>query len=238
MSIHLFSSVIKTAFLTNMNHTLLQITETAPSSESINLIDLTMKGGPIMIPLAVLSIIAVYLTIERFLTLKKASKLEANFMANIKDLVLNGNIKGARALCERTNSPIARMIEKGVTRIGKPLQDIDTSIHNVGNIEINKLESGMPTLATISGAAPMLGFLGTVTGMVTAFHKMSSAGANLTVSLLAGGIYEALVTTVAGLIIGIFAYIAYNQLTSMIEKIIHRMEASAVEFIDLLQEPA
>lgn len=238
MLIHLFSSVIKTAFLTNMNHTLLQITETAPSSESINLIDLTMKGGPIMIPLAVLSIIAVYLTIERFLTLKKASKLEANFMANIKDLVLNGNIKGARALCERTNSPIARMIEKGVTRIGKPLQDIDTSIHNVGNIEINKLETGMPTLATISGAAPMLGFLGTVTGMVTAFHKMSSAGANLTVSLLAGGIYEALVTTVAGLIIGIFAYIAYNQLTSMIEKIIHRMEASAVEFIDLLQEPA
>jgi biopolymer transport protein ExbB len=221
-----------------MNHTLLQITETAPSSESINLIDLTMKGGPIMIPLAVLSIIAVYLTIERFLTLKKASKLEANFMANIKDLVLNGNIKGARALCERTNSPIARMIEKGVTRIGKPLQDIDTSIHNVGNIEINKLETGMPTLATISGAAPMLGFLGTVTGMVTAFHKMSSAGANLTVSLLAGGIYEALVTTVAGLIIGIFAYIAYNQLTSMIEKIIHRMEASAVEFIDLLQVPA
>jgi biopolymer transport protein ExbB len=235
---HLISGVIETAFLTNMNHTLLQITETAPSSESINLINLTMKGGPIMIPLALLSIIAVYLTIERFLTLKKASKLEANFMANIKDLVLNGNIKGARALCERTNSPIARMIEKGVTRIGKPLQDIDTSIHNVGNIEINKLETGMPTLATISGAAPMLGFLGTVTGMVTAFHKMSTAGANLTVSLLAGGIYEALVTTVAGLIIGIFAYIAYNQLTSMIEKIIHRMEASAVEFIDLLQEPA
>jgi biopolymer transport protein ExbB len=221
-----------------MNHTLLQITETAPASESINLIDLTMKGGPIMIPLALLSIIAVYLTIERYLTLKKASKLDANFMANIKDLVLNGNIKGAKALCERTNSPIARMIEKGVTRIGKPLQDIDTSIHNVGNIEINKLETGMPTLATISGAAPMLGFLGTVTGMVSAFHKMSSAGANLTVSLLAGGIYEALVTTVAGLMIGIFAYIAYNQLTSMIEKIIHRMEASAVEFIDLLQEPA
>lgn len=221
-----------------MKHTLLQITETATQGESINLIELTMKGGPIMIPLAILSVIAVYLTIERFLTLKKAAKLDANFMANIKDLVLNGNIKGAKALCERTNSPIARMIEKGVTRIGKPLQDIDAAVHNVGNIEINKLETGMPTLATISGAAPMLGFLGTVTGMVTAFHKMSSAGANLTVNLLAGGIYEALVTTVAGLIIGIFAYIAYNQLTSMIEKIIHRMEASAVEFIDLLQEPA
>ena len=221
-----------------MNYTLLQITETAAPSDSINLIDLVFKGGPIMIPLAILSVMAVYLTIERFLTLKKASKLDANFMANIKDLVLNGNIKGAKALCERTNSPIARMIEKGVTRIGKPLQDIDTSIHNVGNIEVNKLETGMPTLATISGAAPMIGFVGTVTGMVSAFHKMSTAGANLTVSLLAGGIYEALVTTVGGLIIGIFAYIAYNQLTSMIEKIIHRMEASAVEFIDLLQEPA
>lgn len=223
-----------------MNHTLLQMSETAAgaSSESINLIELTMKGGPVMIPLAILSVMAVYLTIERYLTLKRAAKLDANFMANIKDLVLNGNIKGAKALCERTNSPVARMIEKGVTRIGKPLQDIDTSIHNVGNIEINKLETGMPTLATISGAAPMLGFLGTVTGMVTAFHRMSSSGDNLTVSVLAGGIYEALVTTVAGLIIGIFAYIAYNQLTSMIEKIIHRMEASAVEFIDLLQEPA
>lgn len=227
-----------------MSYTLLQITETsaaavpAASSNSLNLIELTLKGGPIMIPLAILSVMAVYLTIERFLTIKRASKLEANFMANIKDMVLNGNIKGAKALCERTNSPVARMIEKGVTRIGKPLQDIDTSIHNVGNIEINKLETGMPTLATISGAAPMLGFLGTVTGMVSAFHNMSSAGDNLTVGVLAGGIYEALVTTVAGLIIGIFAYIAYNQLTSMIEKIIHRMEASAVEFIDLLQEPA
>lgn len=231
-----------------LNYILLQISQTGapvasqlatpPVEEAINLFDLVLKGGPVMIPLAVLSIMGIYLTVERFMTLKKASKLDANFMANIRDMVLNGNIKGAKALCERTNSPVARMIEKGVTRIGKPLQDIDTAIHNVGNIEINKLETGMPTLATISGAAPMLGFLGTVTGMVTAFHKMSSAGANLTVSLLAGGIYEALVTTVAGLIIGIFAYIAYNQLTSMLEKIIHKMEASAVEFIDLLQEPA
>jgi biopolymer transport protein ExbB len=127
---------------------------------------------------------------------------------------------------------------KGISRIGKPLQDINTSIQNSGNIEINKLEKLMPTLATVSGAAPMLGFLGTVTGMVTAFYNMSQAGANLTVSLLAGGIYEALVTTVAGLIIGIFAYIAYNQLTTMIEKIVHQMEATSVEFIDLLQDPA
>lgn len=220
------------------NNLILQITETAQQGESQSLFSLLLKGGPVMIPLAMLSIIAVYITIERYLTIKKASKLDQNFMANIKDMVLNGNIKGAKALCERTNSPVARMLEKGISRIGKPLQDINTSIQNSGNIEINKLEKGMPTLATVSGAAPMLGFLGTVTGMVTAFYNMSQAGANLTVSLLAGGIYEALVTTVAGLIIGIFAYVAYNQLTAMVEKIVHQMEASSVEFIDLLQDPA
>jgi len=232
-----------------MKQILLQITEIASSTvgavatnspvpESQSLLDLALKGGLIMIPLAISSIVAVYLTIERYITIKKASKLDANFMANIKDMVLSGNVKGAKALCERTNSPIARILEKGISRIGKPLQNIDVSIQNAGNLEINKLERGMPTLATISGAAPMLGFLGTVTGMVTAFYNMSQAGNNLTVSLLAGGIYEALVTTVTGLIIGIFAYIAYNQLTSMIENIIHKMEASSVEFIDLLQEPA
>jgi biopolymer transport protein ExbB len=227
-----------------MKNILLQITETAVAAtseavpQSQSLLDLALKGGFIMIPLAVLSIIAVYLTVERYITIKKASKLDTNFMANIKDMVLNGNIKGAKALCERANSPIARMLEKGISRIGKPLQNIDVSIQNAGNLEINKLEKGMPTLATISGAAPMLGFLGTVTGMVTAFYNMSQAGNNLTVGLLAGGIYEALVTTVTGLVVGIFAYIAYNQLTAMIEKIIHQMEASSVEFIDLLQEPA
>jgi biopolymer transport protein ExbB len=191
-----------------------------------------------MIPLAIFSVVAVYITVERYLTIKKASKLDQNFMANIKDMVLSGNIKGAKALCERTNSPIASMLGKGISRIGKPLQDINTAIQNSGNIEINKLEKGMPTLATVSGAAPMIGFLGTVTGMVKAFYNMSQAGSNLSVGLLAGGIYEALVTTVAGLIVGIFAYVAYNQLTAMIEKIVHHMEQSSVEFIDLLQEPA
>ena len=183
-----------------MTHIILQITEQAVTAaaqdsqaESMNLFSLVLKGGPIMIPLAILSVISVYITVERYLTLKKANKLDANFMANIKDMVLSGNIKGAKALCDRTDSPIARMLGKGIS---------------------------------------------TVTGMVTAFYNMSQEGANLTVSLLAGGIYEALVTTVAGLIIGIFAYIAYNQLTTMIEKIVHQMEATSVEFIDLLQDPA
>lgn len=214
------------------------VTPEATIGESLNLFSLLLKGGVVMIPLAIFSVVAVYITVERYLTIKKASKLDQNFMANIKDMVLSGNIKGAKALCERTNSPIASMLGKGISRIGKPLQDINTAISNSGNIEINKLEKSMPTLATISGAAPMIGFLGTVTGMVKAFYNMSQAGSNLSVGLLSGGIYEALVTTVAGLIVGIFAYIAYNQLTAMIEKIVHQMEQSSVEFIDLLQEPA
>jgi biopolymer transport protein ExbB len=228
-----------------MGFILMQITEQATATasvdvqgESINLFSLLLKGGIVLIPLVLFSVIAVYITVERYLTIKKASKLDQNFMANIKDMVLSGNIKGAKALCERTNSPIASMLGKGISRIGKPLQDINTAIQNSGNIEINKLEKGMPTLATVSGAAPMIGFLGTVTGMVKAFYNMSQAGSNLTVSLLAGGIYEALVTTVVGLIVGIFAYVAYNQLTAMIEKIVHQMEQSSVDFIDLLQEPA
>jgi biopolymer transport protein ExbB len=228
-----------------MSFILMQITEQAAAvspdattGESLNLFSLLLKGGVILIPLAVFSVVAVYITVERYLTIKKASKLDQNFMANIKDMVLSGNVKGAKALCERTNSPIASMLGKGISRIGKPLEDINTAIQNSGNIEINKLEKGMPTLATVSGAAPMIGFLGTVTGMVKAFYNMSQAGSNLSVGLLAGGIYEALVTTVAGLIVGIFAYIAYNQLTAMIEKIVHQMEQSSVEFIDLLQEPA
>lgn len=228
-----------------MSFILMQITEQAVAvtpeatiGESLNLFSLLLKGGVVMIPLAIFSVVAVYITVERYLTIKKASKLDQNFMANIKDMVLSGNIKGAKALCERTNSPIASMLGKGISRIGKPLQDINTAISNSGNIEINKLEKSMPTLATISGAAPMIGFLGTVTGMVKAFYNMSQAGSNLSVGLLSGGIYEALVTTVAGLIVGIFAYIAYNQLTAMIEKIVHQMEQSSVEFIDLLQEPA
>jgi biopolymer transport protein ExbB len=205
---------------------------------SLDLLSLTMKGGIIMIPIALMSLIAVYITVERYLSIKKAGKTDPTFMANIKDMVVNGNIKGAKALCEKTDTPIARILAKGISRIGKPLKNIDVTIENAGNLEIYQLEKGMATLATISGAAPMLGFLGTVTGMVTAFYNMTVAGGNLTVNLLAGGIYEALVTTVAGLVVGIFAYIAYNQLTSMIEKIIYKMEATSVEFIDLLQEPA
>ncbi|MDX5321809.1 MAG: MotA/TolQ/ExbB proton channel family protein [Bacteroidota bacterium] len=208
------------------------------TEEKLNLLELTMKGGLIMIPIAVLFVIGIYLTIERYMTIKKAAKQDAGFMANVKDMVANGNIAGAKSLCANNGTPIGRMLEKGISRIGKPMKNIEVAIENVGKLEIYRLEKGMATLATISGAAPMIGFLGTVTGMIRAFFRMANAGNNIDITQLSGGIYEAMVTTVAGLIVGIFAYIGHNLLSAMIEKVVHRMEAAAVEFIDLLQEPA
>ncbi|MBI1220992.1 MAG: MotA/TolQ/ExbB proton channel family protein [Bacteroidetes bacterium] len=208
------------------------------TEEKLNLLDLTMKGGLIMIPIAILFLIGIYLTIERYMTIKKASKQDGTFMANVKDMVASGNIAGAKSLCANNGTPIGRMLEKGISRIGKPMKNIEVAIENVGKLEIYRLEKGMATLATISGAAPMIGFLGTVTGMIRAFFKMANAGNNIDITQLSGGIYEAMVTTVAGLVVGIFAYIGHNLLSAMIEKVVHRMEAAAVEFIDLLQEPA
>jgi biopolymer transport protein ExbB len=213
-------------------------TANAPKQEQLDYIELVLKGGIIMIPIALLLIIGLYLTIERWLTIRKANKLDANFMANVKDMVASGNIAGAKNLCQRTSTPIARMMEKGISRIGKPMKNIEVAIENTGKLEIYKLEKGLATLATIAGAAPMLGFLGTVTGMINAFFDMAKSGNNVDINTLAGGIYEALVTTVAGLVVGITAYIAYNLLTASIERVIHKMEGAAVEFIDLLQEPA
>lgn len=209
-----------------------------PVEEQLDYIELVLKGGIIMIPIAVLLVIGLYLTIERWLTIRKARKLDTNFIANVKDMVSSGNIAGAKNLCQRTSTPIARMLEKGISRIGKPMKNIEVAIENVGKLEIYKLEKGLPTLATIAGAAPMIGFLGTVTGMITAFFDMAKSGNNVEIDTLAGGIYEALVTTVAGLVVGIIAYIAYNLLTASIERVIHKMEGAPVEFLDLLQEPA
>ncbi len=206
--------------------------------EKTNLIDLLSKGGLLIIPILILSIVAIYIFVERYLTIRKAANIDPHFMDNIKDYVATGNIEAAKSLCKNTDSPVARMIEKGVKRIGKPLRDIDVSIENVGKLEIYKMEKNLATLATISGAAPMIGFLGTVTGMIRAFFNMSKAGNNIDPSLLAGGIYEAMITTAVGLAVGIIAYICYNYLVAMVEKVINKMEAITVEFIDLLQEPA
>ncbi len=202
--------------------------------------DIIINGGPLGIAIVVvllfLSVLGLYIFIERYLSIKKAAQIDENFMNNIRASVVAGNIAGAQTLCRNTDSPVARMVEKGVMRIGKPLRDIDAAIENVGNLELFKLEKNLSTLATISGAAPMLGFFGTVTGMILAFYEMATAE-NVTPDVLAGGIYQALITTALGLFIGILAFIGYNVLVANVEKVVFKMERSTMEFMDLLQEP-
>lgn len=190
-----------------------------------------------MIPIALMWIVAIYLFIERLLTIRKANQDPEAFMSKVKKLVLRGDINGARMMCNRQDSPIARMIEKGISRIGSPLKTIEASIENVGKLEVFKLEKNLPTLATIAGAAPMIGFLGTVIGMVQAFIAISQEEGSVSPKLLSSGIYTAMITTVAGLIVGIIAYLAYNFLVSRVQKVIHKMEYTSIDFIDLLQEP-
>lgn len=208
------------------------------AEQSINLIEMAMKGGWIMIPLLLLSIVSVYIFFERYVAIKKASQEDDGFMNKIKDYIHDGKIDSAIALCQSNDFPISRMIEKGVSRIGRPLNDVNTAIENVGNLEISRLEKSLPTLATVAGGAPMIGFLGTVIGMIKAFYDMANAGNNIDVSVLSSGIYTAMVTTVTGLVVGIIAYFAYNILVAKVEKVVFKMEARTMEFMDLLNEPA
>ena len=203
----------------------------------LTLLDLAIKGGWVMIPIILLSFVAAYIFIERFYVIRNATKADNNFMNRIKDYIHDGKIDAALALCRSTDSPSARMVEKGITRLGRPLQDISTAIENVGKLEISKLEKGFPTLATITGAEPMLGFLGTVIGMVQSFYAMSQAGNNIEVSMMSDGIYTALITTVAGLIVGIIGFFAYNTLVVRVEKVVFNLEATLTEFMDILNEP-
>ena len=207
------------------------------AAEKLTLLDFAIKGGWVMIPIVLLFLVATYIFIERLYVIKKASKQDFNFMNRIKDYIHDGKIDAAVALCKSTDSPSARMIEKGISRLGRPLHDISTAIENVGKLEISKLERGFPTLATIAGAEPMLGFLGTVIGMVKSFYNMEQAGNNIDMSIKSGGIYPALVTTVAGLIVGILVYVAYNTLVVRTEKVVFNLEATMTEFLDILNEP-
>lgn len=208
-----------------------------PTDQSMSILQLIDAGGFMMYPIILLSVFAIYIFIERLLTLNKANLDPDPFMVRVKDLVLKGDISGAKVLCSQNETPIARMIEKGISRIGSPLKNIEASIENVGKIEIFKLEKNLSTLATIAGAAPMMGFLGTVIGMVQAFIAISKEEGSVSPKLLADGIYTAMLTTVAGLIVGIVAYLAYNFLVTRVQKIIHKMEYTSIDFIDLLQEP-
>jgi biopolymer transport protein ExbB len=209
----------------------------AANQPPISYFDLAVKGGWVMIPIALLSIIAVYIFIERFMALQNAAKVDVNFMNRIKDYIHDGKIDSATALCQSTNNPLARMIEKGVSRIGRPLNDINTAIENIGQVEVYKLEKGLPILASCAGGAPMLGFFGTVLGMVRTFMDMASVGNSLDVGVLSNGIYIALITTVGGLMVGIPAFFAYNYLVSRVEELVNRLESYTMEFMDLLNEP-
>lgn len=206
--------------------------------EEMNMLDMAFKGGWIMIVLALLSVICFYILFERIYVIRKAGKEDPMFMDKIKDYILSGEIKAALNYCRSMNTPAARMIEKGITRLGRPINDVQAAIENVGNIEVAKLEKGLNVMATISGGAPMIGFLGTVTGMVRAFYEMANAGNNIDITILSGGIYEAMITTVGGLIVGIIAMFAYNYLVGLVSGVVNKMEAKTMEFMDLLNEPA
>lgn len=204
--------------------------------QQIHLLDMLMKGGVLMIPLGILSLIAVYFFVERFLTISKAAKIEDNFMPMIRDHITSGNIAAARSLSKNTNNPIARVIDKGIQRIGKPIEGIEKSMENVGKLEIYKLEKNLVVLSIIAGIAPMFGFLGTIAGMIQTFFNISVTS-DITLSTIASGIYVKMVTSASGLIIGLVAYIGYSYLNAQIDKVVNKMEAASAEFIDILQEP-
>ena len=209
-----------------------------PAAE-MNLWQMFQYGGPIMYILVAMFALAVYLFIERLITLKQASKEDNSFMNRIKDYIYDGKIDAAKKLCHDTNTPTARMVEKGISRLGRPMSDVLVAIENVGNLEIAKLEKGLVIMASISGGAPMLGFLGTVTGMVTVFFNMAQkTGGTIQSGDLSVGMYQAMVTTVGGLIVGILAYFAYNYLVSRVDSVVRILESRTMEFLDLLNEPA
>lgn len=205
---------------------------------SLSMIDMAVKGGWLMIPLVILSVLTIYIFGMKWWTISRASKIDPNFMRDIRDFIHDGKISAALNLCRQQDTPVSHLIEKGIERMGRPLTDIQTAVENMGNIEIARLEKGLPSLASIAGGAPMLGFLGTVLGMVQAFFNMSQAGNNIDITLLSSGIYTAMITTVAGLIVGILAYFGYNYLTSKVSDLVFTLQSNTIEFMDLLHEPA
>ena len=218
---------------------LFQVSDAVESAASgqMSLWQLFTAGGWLMWVLLLLGGVTVFIFVERFVAIRRASAFNINFMNRIRDLISEGDVRGAVALCRKNNTPIARMVEKGIERLGRPMNDVQTAIENVANLEVSKLENGLPFLATIAGGAPMIGFLGTVLGMVQTFMDMSVAGGTVDMALLSGGMYVAMVTTVGGLIVGIPAYFGYNYLVARIEKLVFRLEANSIAFMDILNQP-
>ena len=209
-----------------------------PAQMNESLFSMFTMGGPLMWVLLALSILAIYIIGRKWWTIDHASKIDPHFMNDIRDYMNDGKTKSAITLCRKFDNPVARMVETGIHRMGRPMADIQSAIENIGNVEVARLEKGLPILATIAGGAPMIGFLGTVMGMVQAFFNMSKAGNNIDITLLSDGIYTAMLTTVGGLIVGIIAYFGYNWLTSKVSNLVYKMESSTLEFIDIvLNEP-
>lgn len=207
-----------------------------PKQDTLSLLDLIMKGGMIMIPMGILSLITLYFFFERLMTISKASKLDKNFMNSIKDFVHNGNIDAAKSLCRNTMSPAARMVEKGVSRIGKPIKEIEEAMESAGKLEINRLEKNLGVLSLVGRIAPILGFIGTIAGVIKIFYDISLTD-NISIGVISGGLYQKMITSASGLVIGLIAFIGYYILNAMLDKTINKMETASVEFIDLLQEP-
>lgn len=213
------------------------LTPVATPEETMTLWSMALKGGWIMLVLAALSLLCFYILFERIFVIRQADKEDPMFMDKIKDYIRSGEVKAAVSYCRGVNTPAARMIEKGISRLGRPTQDVQAAIENAGNIEVAKLEKGLTIMATISSGAPMIGFLGTVTGMIRAFFEMANAGNNIDITLLSGGIYEAMITTVGGLVVGIIAMFAYNYLVTLVDGVVNKMEAKTMAFMDMLNEP-
>ena len=224
-----------------MNFTLLQASaaaEQVTEAGQMSLWQLFNSGGWLMWVLLALGGVTVFIFVERFLAIRKASQgMNMGFMNRIRDAISDGNIRAAIEMCRKSNTPIARMVEKGIERLGRPMADVQSAIENVANLEVSRLETSLPFLATIAGGAPMIGFLGTVIGMVQTFMDMSAAGGTVDMALLSGGMYVAMITTVGGLVVGIPAYFGYNYLVAEIEKLVFRMEANSIAFMDILNQP-
>jgi len=215
-----------------------ETTEATTNLEHQSVLELLAQGGwYIMLPLALMSLFTIYVYFERYMAIRKAESTSPDFMKRLKDHISEGQLASAKNLCAENDNPMARMLEKGVSRIGKPLQDISASIENVGKLEIYKLEKNLSIIATVAGAAPMIGMLGTVIGMVDVFVKMEQGG-TVNISTISGGTMQAMVTTIVGLVVGIIAYMSYNHLVSKVSKVVHKMESTSLEFIDILEEPA
>ena len=207
-----------------------------PKEESLSLLELIMKGGMIMIPIGILSILTIYFFFERLMTLSKASKLDKNFMNSIKDFIHNGNIDAAKSLCKNTASPVARMVERGVSRIGKPIKEIEEAMEGAGKLELNRLEKNLGVLSLIGRIAPIFGFIGTIAGVIKIFHDIALTD-NISIGVISTGLYQKMITSASGLVVGLLAFVAYYVLNAMLDKTINKMETASVEFIDLLQEP-